>query len=168
MNELKKIFLYGFLITTGIITVLPFVWMLSASFMSDGSASVFPPVFFPYDFTWVQYESLFTRLSIVRNFLNSILLSVIVTLISLFFNSMAAFARKLGARRLIIGAEIHQENSFEGSDCPTIDMRMCFLLKKVAVRSFPVTDMETYDHLYPVSTSVTFLRVCDQSASSEK
>lgn len=92
MNRLKKILLYGFLIITGIITVIPFVWMLSASFMYDGGASVFPPVFFPYDFTWTQYESLFTRLSIVRNFLNSILLSVLVTLISLFFNSMAGYA----------------------------------------------------------------------------
>ncbi len=90
--KLKKIALHVFLILTGAITLAPFVWMLSASLMPDGHTNVYPPRFFPDIFTLSQYTRLFARLSIGRNFLNSFILSVSVTLISLFFNSMAGYA----------------------------------------------------------------------------
>ena len=51
-----------------------------------------------------QYETLFVRLSMARTFLNSLLLSFSVTVISLFFNSMAGFAfakyRFIGKKKL--------------------------------------------------------------------
>ncbi len=87
----KKVTLHLFLIAAAIATILPFVWMISASFMHDGHASVYPPRFFPDHFTLVQYRRLFSRLNLARNFLNSAILSVSVTLISLFFNALAAF-----------------------------------------------------------------------------
>lgn len=89
---MKKASLYAFLTITSLITLIPFIWMISASFMNDGHASVFPPRFWPDEISLLQYERLFSNLSISRNFLNSMLLSVIVTLISLFFNSMAGYA----------------------------------------------------------------------------
>ncbi len=88
----KKILLYTFLIISALITLAPFIWMLSASFMADGHASVYPPRFVPDHATLEQYRSLFSRLNVGRNFLNSLFLSVAVTFISLFFNSMAGFA----------------------------------------------------------------------------
>lgn len=89
---MKKIILHLILILISVITIIPFVWMLSASFMYDGHASVFPPRFIPDEFTFVQYERLFERMSIARNFINSLVLSILVTLISLTLNSMAGFA----------------------------------------------------------------------------
>jgi multiple sugar transport system permease protein len=89
---MKKILLYIFLIITSVITLIPFIWMISASFMADGKASVYPPVFFPTEFVLDQYNHLLTRLNVARSFLNSFLLSTIVTFISLFFNSMAGYA----------------------------------------------------------------------------
>lgn len=89
---MKKIFLYIFLALTSVVTLIPFIWMLSASFMSDGAASVFPPKFFPDEVVLSQYEALLTKLSILKNFFNSVFLSVVVTTISLFFNSMAGYA----------------------------------------------------------------------------
>ncbi len=89
---IKKILLYSFLLVTSLITLAPFFWMVSASFMHDGHANVYPPIFFPDEFTLVQYKSLFSRLDVARNFVNSLFLSVAVTLISLFFNSMAGYA----------------------------------------------------------------------------
>jgi len=89
---MKKLILYIFLIVTSAMTLIPFVWMLSASFMADGKASVYPPVFFPTEFVLDQYTHLLTRLNVARSFLNSILLSTIVTIIYLFFNSMAGYA----------------------------------------------------------------------------
>ena len=90
--KMKKILLYTFLILTSVITLIPFVWMLSASFMADGAASVFPPKFLPDEVVLDQYKTLFTRLNIARNFFNSAFLATIVTFVSLFFNSMAGYA----------------------------------------------------------------------------
>lgn len=89
---MKKIILYIFLIISGLITLMPFLWMLSASFMFDGHASVYPPRFFPDDFTLIQYKTLFTKLNVAKNFFNSAFVTVCVTFISLFFNSMAGYA----------------------------------------------------------------------------
>jgi len=89
---MKRILLYTFLGITSFITILPFLWMVSASLMNDGEASVFPPVFIPDYATLIQFQTLFVRLNAAQNFLNSLLLSTIVTLLSLFFNSMAGYA----------------------------------------------------------------------------
>lgn len=89
---LKKALIYTFLIVTGCITLAPFIWMLSASFMADGNAYVYPPRFLPNIFTLVQFNQLFIRLNVARNFINSLFLSFTVTIVSLFFNSMAGFA----------------------------------------------------------------------------
>lgn len=88
----KKILLYAILILTSVITLVPFIWMLGVSFMYDGKASVFPPIFLPDPFTIVQYQTLLERLNVAQNFFNSLFLSLSVSIISLFFNSMAGFA----------------------------------------------------------------------------
>lgn len=89
---MKRVIIHIFLIITSIITLSPFVWMISASFMADGHANVYPPRFFPDEFTIVQYESLFSRLNVSVNFINSLFLSLTVTLVSLLFNSLAGYA----------------------------------------------------------------------------
>lgn len=88
----KKTILNLLLILIAIITLAPFLWMVSASFMFDGHASTYPPRFLPDVFTLAQYKKLFTKLNITKNMLNSFILSISVTGISLFFNSMAAYA----------------------------------------------------------------------------
>jgi multiple sugar transport system permease protein len=92
MKARKKVVLYLILITGALLTITPFIWMVSASFMADGHASVFPPRFLPDKFTFEQYVNLFSRLEVTVNFINSLVLSTIVTLISLLFNSMAGYA----------------------------------------------------------------------------
>ncbi len=89
---MKKGILYSILIVSAVLCLLPFIWMISASFMANGHANVYPPRFFPDKFTLVQYKNLFTRLNLARYFLNSVVVSVSVTVISLVINSMAAFA----------------------------------------------------------------------------
>ncbi len=92
MNDIfKRLFLHLLMIMIAIITLAPFIWMLSASFMLDGHASVFPPRFFPDNFTLIQYKILFSKLNIRSSLFNSFVLSIGVTFISLFFNSLAGF-----------------------------------------------------------------------------
>lgn len=74
------------------VTLLPIVWMLSASLMPTGQATTYPPRFFPSHVTFEHYAVLFTRLSLGRYFFNSTVIAVAATLCSLLFNSMAGYA----------------------------------------------------------------------------
>jgi multiple sugar transport system permease protein len=87
-----KIVLYAILIVGGILTVAPLVWMVSASLMHSGQSNVYPPPFFPTSLTFEHYVALFKRLAVARYFLNSVIVSVGVTFVSLVINSLAGYA----------------------------------------------------------------------------
>ncbi len=92
MKSLSKVLLLGLAIMIAVVTLTPAFWMVSASFMATGEASTFPPKLLPSQPTWEHYVTLFTRLQLFRYLINSLILSVSITLISLFFNSMAGYA----------------------------------------------------------------------------
>ena len=89
---MKKTLLHITLILIGILTLAPLLWMVSASLMPAGEANTFPPKFIPDNPTLEHYRTLFTRLNLLRYILNSVVVSVSITLISLLVNSMAGFA----------------------------------------------------------------------------
>ena len=89
---MKKVLLHAALIAGGLLTLFPLLWMLAASFMSNGEATTYPPHVLPHDATLDQYRQLFVRLRIGRAFFSSATIAVITTLFSLFFNSMAGYA----------------------------------------------------------------------------
>ena len=69
-------------------TLAPLVWMVSASLMPSGEANAFPPRFFPSRATLEHYIVLFTRLDLARYFLNSAIITVSVTVLSVLINSI--------------------------------------------------------------------------------
>jgi multiple sugar transport system permease protein len=71
---------------------MPLAWMVSASFMQPGEANTLPPPWWPSQPTLANYVALFTRLDLTRNFLNSALVSVLATVLSVAINSMAGYA----------------------------------------------------------------------------
>jgi multiple sugar transport system permease protein len=83
---------YVLLIGGAALTLLPLLWMVSASLMPTGEATTLPPRLLPSVVTFEHYRALFSRLDLARYFLNSVLLASAVTLIALFFNSMAGYA----------------------------------------------------------------------------
>jgi multiple sugar transport system permease protein len=92
MRRLRSIGLYILLGVLALATATPLVWMISASFMQSGEASIFPPPFLPSHPTLQQYADLFTRLNVTKYLINSAIVAVTVTLVSLAFNSMAGYA----------------------------------------------------------------------------
>ncbi len=90
--RIRKVILYSVLLIGVIVTIAPFLWMISASLMPVGQANQFPPKFWPEKVTFEHYQTLFSRLNVIRYFLNSIVISLSITGISLIFNSMAGFA----------------------------------------------------------------------------
>ena len=84
--------LYAALTVGVIFTLLPLLWMVSASLMPAGEATALPPRFVPSAVTIEHYRALFTRLNLARALANSTLLATAVTLISLLLNSLAGYA----------------------------------------------------------------------------
>jgi len=91
-TRIHKAIIYLVLLVGVIVTIAPFVWMISASLMPAGQANQFPPKFLPDKVTFEHYRTLFGRLNVARYFFNSIVISLSITGISLIFNSMAGFA----------------------------------------------------------------------------
>jgi len=89
---LKRALIHLALILGAIATVIPLLWMISASLMPQGEATSFPPHLVPSQVTLVHYRALFTNLNLGRAFLNSLFVAVVGTLLSLLFNSMAGYA----------------------------------------------------------------------------
>jgi multiple sugar transport system permease protein len=91
---------YALLLAGAALALFPMLWMISASFMTAGEANTYPPPLLPSHPTLEQYTALFTRLDLGRNLLNTTVISVTVTVLSLLVNSMAGYAlAKLRFRR---------------------------------------------------------------------
>ena len=84
--------LYAALVVFGALSLLPLLWMLSASFMAQGEATTFPPALLPSDPTLVHYRDLFGRLALGRYAMNSAVVATITTVGSLAINASAGYA----------------------------------------------------------------------------
>jgi len=94
------------LLAGAMLKLVPLLWMVSASFMPTGEANTFPPRFLPSTPTWEHYTTLFTHLSVLRNFRNSAIVAVSATLLSILINALAgyAFAKlRFGGRERVFG-----------------------------------------------------------------
>lgn len=91
-NRLGRILIYTLLAIGTAISLLPMLWMISASFMPAGQANSFPPRLLPSDPTLEHYQAMFTRLNLGRYLFNSTLIATTVTALSLIVNSMAGYA----------------------------------------------------------------------------
>ncbi|MFL6674102.1 MAG: carbohydrate ABC transporter permease [Massilia sp.] len=76
----------------GVAAVFPLLWMVAVSFMAPGEASHFPPPLLPQQATLANYHTLFANAGIGRYFVNSLLLALGATLLSLLFNVGAGYA----------------------------------------------------------------------------
>ena len=90
--QVERLLIYAALTAGLVLTLAPLLWMLSASLMPAGEASVYPPRLLPSRVTLEHYVSLFARLNLARYFFNSLLIASAITLISLLLNSMAGYA----------------------------------------------------------------------------
>lgn len=91
-RRLENVGWYIVLSLLGIFTVFPFVWVLSTSFKGplDPIVSV-PPQFLPGDPTIDNYIRVWNMLPVDRFYINSILVTGIVVVFNMLFNSLAAY-----------------------------------------------------------------------------
>jgi multiple sugar transport system permease protein len=85
-------FRYLVLTVGALVMVLPFLYMLSTSFKSQTYVLTIPPQFIPHPATVSNYREAWTSDGFARYFVNSIMVAVASTALSLLLSSMMAFA----------------------------------------------------------------------------
>ncbi|MBD1846447.1 carbohydrate ABC transporter permease [Cyanobacteria bacterium FACHB-63] len=85
--------MYGGLIIYAIVTFIPFLWALSASFKPLSEISASGTNFIPQEFTLENYKAIFAQEPLFGRWLfNSAIVAIFVTLFNLLFNSMTGYA----------------------------------------------------------------------------
>jgi multiple sugar transport system permease protein len=80
------------LILGSVIMLLPFAWMLSTSLKEAAEVFTYPPTWLPKKFAWSNFKEALTSLPFGRFYLNSLIVAICVTVLTLFTSSLAAFA----------------------------------------------------------------------------
>lgn len=88
----KKILKYVFLVLGAIVTIFPFVWMVSTSLKTGQQVYELPPSLFVSEAQIDNYFEVIRRIPFGKYFLNSVLVSLIVTFATVITSILAAFA----------------------------------------------------------------------------
>jgi multiple sugar transport system permease protein len=91
-RKIERAFLFILLLSIGITMMLPFIWTLSASFKFNKDIFEFPINWIPKDIRLQNYAEVWTKVPFLTYYLNTIKLSVIVTLGQLLTCSLAAYS----------------------------------------------------------------------------
>ncbi|MDO4325393.1 MAG: carbohydrate ABC transporter permease [bacterium] len=89
---LSQVLLYGALILGALIMLTPFAWMLSASFKAQKDVFNFPIQWIPPEWHPENYQRIWVQIPLIKYFLNTAKLTVIITIIQLITSSFAAYA----------------------------------------------------------------------------
>ena len=90
-QRIYRLILLFLLIVGGIITTLPFVWMLSSSFKTNVEISSLQQQFLPQALSFANYENVFSKLNFLRYFANSLFYAGTLTLITVYTSSVSGF-----------------------------------------------------------------------------
>ncbi len=87
-----RILMWVTLIAGAIVFVFPFIWMLSLSVKPEGQAITYPPTLFPRSLDLSPYVNVWGQIGLARLYLNTLLFAGAVTVLSVTFDSLAAYA----------------------------------------------------------------------------
>jgi len=92
MYRATKILLAIVAIAIGLLMLLPIIWMAFTAFKPESDIVAYPPTLWPREFTLDHFVEVWNRIPFARLYLNTIVFAGGVTVISLLFDSMAAYA----------------------------------------------------------------------------
>lgn len=87
-----KVLLYAVLIALALVTLIPFVWMLSASLKLDREVFSYPIHWVPEIFHWENYKLIWSKVPLLTYFKNTAFIAIVVTFIQTLTSSFAAYA----------------------------------------------------------------------------
>ncbi len=92
MKFVPKILSYTLLIVLALSMLIPFLWMISTSLMSELEVYQFPPKFIPTTLKWSNFIEAMSMQPFDRYFLNTLIVTSASVIGQLIFCSMAAYA----------------------------------------------------------------------------
>ena len=92
MKVTVLVLIYAFLITMALIIVFPFYWMIISSLKDMTEYRLPVPTLFPQNIVWYNYVEAFTAANLGRLFLNTVIVGLVSTLLSLVITVLSAFA----------------------------------------------------------------------------
>ncbi len=87
-----QVLLYTFLVVMAIIVVFPFYWMIISSLKSTTEYRLPIPTLFPENIMWGNYAEAFTAANLGRLFINTMIVGLVSTILSLVITVLSAFA----------------------------------------------------------------------------
>ncbi len=91
-RSIRRVPVYLFILAVTLISVFPFLWMVSASFKTEVTVFEYPIKWIPKDPRWQNYVEIFQKVSLLVYFKNTFIISISITLIQIFLASLAAYA----------------------------------------------------------------------------
>ena len=92
MKIFKNIPTHFVLILVSIISIFPFIWLLSTSLKGGGeNIFAYPPTIIPKDFTFDNYIGVWHRVDLMRYFINSMIVAGATVVLNLILSSLAAY-----------------------------------------------------------------------------
>jgi multiple sugar transport system permease protein len=91
-RAVPKAIAYAVLTVTALVSLMPFLWMVSTSLKDNGQIFTWPPQLIPDPVEWSNYGKVFEQVEFERYFLNTLFYSVMVLVGQLLFCSLAGYA----------------------------------------------------------------------------
>jgi multiple sugar transport system permease protein len=91
-QRVASVALHAILLALATAAMLPLLWMVSASFMPAGEATAVPLRWLPSDPTLEHYRTLFARMDLGRQLLNSVIVASLTTVVAVVVNGAAGYA----------------------------------------------------------------------------
>lgn len=90
--KFKNIPTHIILILVSLISIFPFIWLLSTSLKGGGeNIFAYPPTIIPKDFTLDNYVGVWHRVDLMRYFINSMIVAGATVVLNLILSSLAAY-----------------------------------------------------------------------------
>lgn len=90
--KFKNIPTHIILILVSILSIFPFIWLLSTSLKGGGeNIFAYPPTIIPKDFTLDNYVGVWHRVDLMRYFVNSMIVAGATVVLNLILSSLAAY-----------------------------------------------------------------------------
>ena len=89
---LVRVLLYGFLIIMALIVLFPFYWMINSSLKSLEEYRLSVPTFWPRKVLLSNYAEAYSAANLGRLFVNTVIVGVVSTILSLVITVLSAFA----------------------------------------------------------------------------
>jgi putative chitobiose transport system permease protein len=89
---LEKVSIHSVLIFFSLLSIFPFIWLISTSLKGAGeNIFAYPPTIIPTDFTWKNYSGVWKRVDFIAYFVNSLVVAAGTVFLNLILSELAGY-----------------------------------------------------------------------------